>query len=89
MFKFLFLIFLFIILIGFLLGFSILRGLKRILFGSGPSFRQQNRSNTNQQRHYSYNAQTERKEEEPQMKITRKMFEAEKGEYVDFEEVKD
>lgn len=91
MLKFLLFIILFIVFIGFLLGFSILRGLKRLLFGPGPSARQQHAGSRNNYQHQRQQtrAQAERKDEEPQVKISRKLFEAEKGEYVDYEEIKD
>lgn len=87
MFKFLLFIFLFVVLIGFLLGFSVIRGLKRLLFGPGPSSGQQRPGG--QQQRQRQRPQEERKEEDPNIKISRKLFKSEKGEYVDYEEIKD
>lgn len=88
LFKFLFFIFLFVVFIGFLLGFSVLRGLKRLFFGTGTSGRQNFQSNDPYQKR-QHKVRDERKDEEPHMKISRKLFEAEKGEYVDYEEIKE
>lgn len=88
MIKILFLTFLFIVLIGFLFGFAVLRGLKRLIFGPGPSSGRRPQANHHYQQR-SQKAQEERKDEEPQVKISRKLFEAEKGEYVDYEEIKE
>ena len=86
MFKFLLIIVLFILLLGFLLGFSIIRGLKNLLFG--PGNRQQARPQNNNQRQYQQ-PKEERRDEEPHVKISRKLFESEAGEYVDYVEIKD
>ncbi len=84
MFKFLFVIFFFIILMTLLLGVSFLRTLKNLLFGSSDSekkARQQQRQagrNTSQQ--------TRR---EPSVQQRPKIFTKDVGEYVDYEEIKE
>lgn len=78
MFKFLFIIFLFIVFLGLLLGFSVIRTLRFLLFGSNS--RPQPQAKQKEQK---------AKKEEPQIKITRKVFNSEDGEYVDYEEIKE
>lgn len=89
MFKFLFVIFFFFILLVFLMGFSILRTFKNILFGSGSNnarkgeqHRQTNTSSGDQ-------PQSERQKRSDYASSSRKkIFTKDEGEYVDFEEVK-
>ena len=79
MFKFLFVIFFFFILLVFLMGFSILRTFKNIFFGSGNSTRkgeQRRQTNSNTSGHRT--PYVHRK----------KIFAKDEGEYVDYEEVK-
>ncbi len=80
--KFLLGLVLFLLLMGFLLGVSVIRGLRNLFFGSGNQ-QQNTRRQTNKQN------REQKKEEEPQIKISRKIFEAEAGEYVDYEEIKE
>ncbi|MDR1119615.1 MAG: DUF4834 family protein [Dysgonamonadaceae bacterium] len=79
MFKFLLVIILFFLLMAILLGFSFVRGLKNLIFGS--SSRQQSYKSTRSQKQYQQKAQKE------EAKIVRKLMED--AEYVDYEEVKD
>ena len=74
MFKFLFVIFFFFILLVFLMGFSILRTFKNIFFGSG------HRSTTT----------TARDDDDDRTPYVhrKKIFAKDEGEYVDYEEVK-
>ncbi|MDR1436504.1 MAG: DUF4834 family protein [Candidatus Symbiothrix sp.] len=71
--KFLLIIILFFVFIGFLFGFSIFR----FLFGrlSGPAFKQ--------------NRQPREKQPQAQSKKQKKIIDSNEGEYVDYEEVKD
>ena len=75
MFKFLFVMFFFFILLVFLMGFSILRTFKNILFGSGSSGK---KGEQRRQTREEYASQASRK----------KIFAKDEGEYVDYEEVK-
>ncbi len=88
MFKFLFVMFFFFILLVFLMGFSILRTFKNILFGSGSSNgkrgEQRRQTSTNSGRQQSYNTA----EEDYTSANRKKIFAKDEGEYVDFEEVK-
>jgi len=78
MFKFIFFGFFFIVLMTLLLGFSFLRTLKNILFGSG------NKKKTGGQR------QAKQKQTTQQASSNKaKIFRKDEGEYVDYEEVKD
>lgn len=93
MFKFLFVIFFFFILLVFLMGFSILRTFKNLFFGSGNSTRKGERhrqasGNTSS----SGRRPTTTVEEEEDYKTSyanrKKIFAKDEGEYVDYEEVK-
>lgn len=87
MFKFLFVMFFFFILLVFLMGFSILRTFKNILFGSSNSGRKgegQRRQTSSQ----SNNTQASQHEEYSNPASRKKIFTKEEGEYVDYEEVK-
>ena len=77
MIKFLFLIFLIFVFLVFLFGFSVLRGIFRLLFGGGQA-RNVN-TGTKQEQRASYQAPKKRD----------KVFSKGEGEYVDYEEVKD
>lgn len=80
--------FFFFILLVFLMGFSILRTFKNILFGSGSSNgkrgEQRRQTSTNSSRQQSYNTA----EEDYASANRKKIFAKDEGEYVDFEEVK-
>lgn len=82
MFKFLFFIVGFIVLMTLLLGFSFLRTLKRILFGGGSS---QKRTSQRQTGRSSSRQQPTQPTAPPKQKI----FTKDEGEYVDYEEIKE
>lgn len=91
MFKFLFVIFFFFVLLVFLMGFSILRTIKNLFLGSGNSVRRgERRRQTN--RDTSGRRATARDDEgaaDPSPYVhRRKIFAKDEGEYVDYEEVK-
>lgn len=103
MFKFFFFIVSLFFLLVFLLGFSLLRGLKRFLFGDGGNQKQQTyqRRTTSQSQNQTYGsrsqqtsstdsyANTEEVEDPPRSwKRRRKIYSQNEGEYVDYEEVK-
>ena len=94
MFKFLFFIVFLFFLLVFLLGFSLLRGLKRFLFGDGGNQRQQTyqrRTTSGSQKTSSTDsyANAEEVEDPPHSwKRRRKIYSQNEGEYVDYEEVK-
>lgn len=73
MFKFILFIFFFIILLGFLAGFSIIRSIRNLLFGPPQGAR-----NNRKQRRTGPDKQASRK----------KIFKKDEGEYIDYEEVK-
>ena len=86
MFKFLFVIFFFFILLVFLMGFSILRTFKNIFFGSGNSTHKgEQRRQTN-----SSTTTTARDDDDDRTPYVhrKKIFAKDEGEYVDYEEVK-
>lgn len=89
MFKFLFVLFFFFILLVLLMGFSILRTIKNILFGSGRSSgkkgeqRRQTSSNSGRRQPSRDTA-----EEDYATAGRKKIFAKDEGEYVDYEEVK-
>ncbi len=89
MFKFLLAIVLFFLLASFLLGFSLFQGIRRIFFSNYNNNNSQ--SNSNQTHQNTRKKQNNNSPEDPQEKITRKLFESaeDEGEYVDFEEIKD
>ena len=92
MFKFLFVIFFFFILLVFLMGFSILRTFKNIFFGSGNSTRKgeqrrQTNSNTSGHRSTTTTARDDDDDRTPYVH-RKKIFAKDEGEYVDYEEVK-
>ena len=84
MFKFLFVIFFFFILLVFLMGFSILRTFKNIFFGSGNSTRK------GEQRRQTNSNTTARDDDDDRTPYVhrKKIFAKDEGEYVDYEEVK-
>lgn len=96
MFKFLFFTFILFILLLLLMGFSILRTMKNMLFGGGKrnNNRQQQRRATSQRRNVSsshqggYMSANDGYDKEERRGRHRKIFSKEDGEYVDFEEVK-
>ena len=92
MFKFLFVIFFFFILLVFLMGFSILRTFKNIFFGSGINTRKgeqrrQTNSNTSGHRSTTTTARDDDDDRTPYVH-RKKIFAKDEGEYVDYEEVK-
>ena len=86
MFKFLFVMFFFFILLVFLMGFSILRTFKNILFGSSGKEGEQRRQTSG----YSSDARSNSsaREEYASQASRKKIFAKDEGEYVDYEEVK-
>jgi hypothetical protein len=76
MFKFILFIFFFIILLGFLAGFSIIRGIRDALFGPPPSAR-----NTKQR-------PTDKHTSHKQTSSHKKIIKKDEGEYIDYEEMK-
>jgi predicted metalloprotease len=85
MFKFLFVIFFFIILMTLMLGLSFLRTLKRVLFGESESekkARQQRQATQHTSRQKSANRQEAASSK-------KKVFNKNEGEYVDYEEIKE
>jgi len=82
MFKFLFLIFGFFLLLVLLLGFSVIRTFKRVLFGSSNS-------ETNRRHASSANRQQQSAPREEPVSSRKKLFTKEDGEYIDYEEVKE
>lgn len=89
MFKFLFIIFAFFILLLFLLGFSIFRTFKNIFFGRGNTSKQ---NPYYQQRQQQSNASQRRDATSQQNNSSqdnrKKIFTKDEGEYVDYEEIK-
>ncbi|MDR1624703.1 MAG: DUF4834 family protein [Tannerellaceae bacterium] len=84
MFKFLFVIFFFIILMTLMLGLSFLRTLKRVLFGESESEKKARQRRTAQ--HASKQKNANRQEDASSKK---KVFNKDEGEYVDYEEIKE
>lgn len=91
MFKFLFVIFFFFLLLLFLMGFSILRALKNIFFGSSKQSKRSHSytqtRNTTTSSHQDIHYAEESNADRPQ-RPRRKIFAKDEGEYVDYEEVK-
>ena len=88
MFKFLFVMFFFFLLLLFLMGFSIIRTFKNILFGSGN-----NGKKNGQQRRQTNNSHSKQQDnrstrQEYTSTSRKKIFSKDEGEYVDYEEVK-
>ena len=92
MFKFLFVIFFFFILLVFLMGFSILRTFKNLFFGSGnstPKGERHRQTNSNTSGHHSASATVRDDDDNRTSYVHRKkIFAKDEGEYVDYEEVK-
>lgn len=88
MFKFLFVMFCFFVLLLALMGFSVLRTLKRVFFGSNnykKSGQQRRQTNTNSSNQKG-NAHSSNKSYTSSSR--KKIFSKDEGEYVDYEEVK-
>lgn len=88
MFKFLFVMFFFFILLVFLMGFSILRTFKNMLFGNGSHEKkgeQRRQASSYSGGHHQADMD---KEDEYTSSNRKKIFAKDEGEYVDFEEVK-
>lgn len=89
MFKFLFIMFFFFILLVFLMGFSILRTFKNMLFGSSNKGKKEagQRRQTN---HYTSGSRdgSRHEQEHARSGSRKKIFAKDEGEYVDYEEVK-
>ena len=87
MFKFLFVVFGFFLLLMALLGFSVFRTFKRILFGSGNTGKQQQTRHAEEQRKRKKQQTTQ--QTYTQQPSKKKIIAKDEGEYVDYEEVKD
>jgi hypothetical protein len=91
MFKFLFMIILLFALMMFLMGFSVVRTIKRGLFGSADNSQrrrsQQRRQTTNQNQGNASNANSETVDPSG-ARPRKKIFTKDEGEYVDYEEIK-
>lgn len=91
MFKFLFVLFFFFILLVFLMGFSLLRTFRNILFGNGSARakKEEQRRQTNNS-HASSRPQGSRdcNDDGTTASPRKKIFAKDEGEYVDYEEVK-
>ena len=89
MFKFLFLIAAFFALMVILMGFSVFRAFRTMLFGSSDN--KSRRENENRRRR-AEQQRREREEEQERMKreasAQKKIFSKDDGEYVDYEEIK-
>ncbi len=84
MFKFLFIMFLFFLLLVFLAGFSILRAFKNMLFGG-----ESNHTKSGRKRREDGSRRRQNNSEGGNGSPTRKkIFAKDEGEYVDFEEIK-
>lgn len=84
MFKFLFVLFFFFILLLALMGFSVLRMFKNFLFGTGSD-----EQKTKKRHQSSHTSSRSSYQEEPTVHVHRKkIFTEDDGEYVDYEEVK-
>ncbi len=85
MFKFLFIMFLFFLLLVFLAGFSILRAFKNMLFGGGES----SHTKSSRKRRDDGSRRRQNTSQGNNGSPTRgKIFPKDEGEYVDFEEIK-
>lgn len=86
--KFLFFfVFLFFVLV-FLLGFSILRGVKRLFFGDNGR-KERRTSSASRPDASSSSSYAEETEGEPRVRRRKKVYARNEGEYVDYEEVKE
>lgn len=89
MFKFLFVMFFFFILLVFLMGFSILRTFKNMLFGSGSSNGKRGEQRRQTSNYTGGQQSSHDTNENDYTTVNRKkIFAKDEGEYVDFEEVK-
>lgn len=89
MFKFLFVMFFFFILLVFLMGFSILRTFKNMLFGSGSSSGKKGEQRRQTSSYSGGQQQSHDTAGDDYASANRKkIFAKDEGEYVDFEEVK-
>ncbi|CAK7065074.1 MAG: hypothetical protein PARBA_02463 [Parabacteroides sp.] len=79
--------FFFFILLVFLMGFSILRAFKNILFGSGGNTKKKSEGHHRQNSNNNYSEQRNTKEYS-HASSRKKIFTKDEGEYVDYEEVK-
>ncbi|WP_239445746.1 DUF4834 family protein [Parabacteroides sp. An277] len=87
--KFLFFfVFLFFVLI-FLLGFSVLRGIKRLFFGNNRASRSGRMSSASRPNASSSSTYAEEADNEPHVHRRKKVYARHEGEYVDYEEVKE
>jgi uncharacterized membrane protein len=77
MIKFIFFILFFVILLMFLAGFSVIRGIRDILFGS-PSGRQRTAAS----------GKNASRRQTASQKKQKKIFRKDEGEYIDYEEIK-
>lgn len=82
MLKFLFFIFFFIILLGFLAGFSIIRSVRDALFGPSSNSRK-----TSRQHRTGSGRNTSREQTDNSSRSKKKIFKKDEGEYIDYEEV--
>ena len=83
MFKFLFIMFLFFLLLVFLAGFSILRAFKNMLFGG-----ESNHTKSGRKRREDGNRRQNTSEGGNGSPTRKKIFAKDEGEYVDFEDIK-
>ena len=88
MFKFLFVMFFFFILLVFLMGFSILRTFKNILFGSGSRGKKGEQRRQTSGDSSDARSNSSAREEYASQVSRKKIFAKDEGEYVDYEEVK-
>lgn len=87
--KFLFFfVFLFFVLV-FLLGFSILRGVKRLFFGDSGRKGRRTSSASRPDASSSSSYAEEMEGGEPHVRRRKKVYDRHEGEYVDYEEVKE
>ena len=88
MFKFLFVMFFFFLLLVFLMGFSILRTLKNLLFGSGGNGKKSEQRHRTNGPSFDAHSNSSSCEEYASQNSRKKIFAKDEGEYVDYEEVK-
>ena len=86
MFKFLFIIFGFFLLLMALLGFSVIRTFKRILFGGNDSTKQKQYKTESNRKQKTQSTTTTQSGNVPTKK---KIIAKDEGEYVEYEEIKD
>ncbi len=83
MLKFLLIILLFFLLLFILLGFSLFRTVKKVLFGSTSS----TKTRTQPRNTYGKEKQDQKETTSYTAKVKKKIFSREEGEYVEYEEV--